>query len=111
MYVNKLKEICAKVVCDQEEEGTDDCGRLKKVVEDVTKATKLKKNVKYTKRKATAMTSKSVEKATISSEEDSGDESCTLAEEQFSTLTSFDGHEKYRPPDKTRREAKFGAKR
>ena len=34
VYVNKLKEICAKVVCNQEEEGTDDCGRLKKKVEE-----------------------------------------------------------------------------
>ena len=52
--MNKLKGICAKVVCDQEEEGTDDCGRLKKVVEEGGKATKLKKNVKYTEWKATA---------------------------------------------------------
>ena len=29
VYVNKLKEICSKVVCDQEEEGTDDHGRFK----------------------------------------------------------------------------------
>ena len=55
--------------------------------------------------------SKSMEKVTISSEEDSGDESCSSGEEQFSTLTSFDGHEQYRPPDKTRREARFGAKK
>ena len=34
VYVKKLKEICAKVVCDQEEEGTDDRGRLKKMVEE-----------------------------------------------------------------------------
>ena len=34
-----------------------------------------------------------------------------MGEEQFSTLTSFDGHEQYRPLDKTRREAKFGAKK
>ena len=112
MYMNKLKEICAKVVCDQEEEGTDDCGRLKKVVEEGGKATKLKKkNVKYTEWKATVMTSKSMEKVTTSSEEDSGEESCTSGEEQFSTLTSFDGHKQYRPSDKTRRKAKFGAKK
>ena len=37
--MNKLKEICAKVVCDQEEEGTDDCGRLKKKVEEEGKPT------------------------------------------------------------------------
>ena len=34
-----------------------------------------------------------------------------LREENFSTLTSYDGHEQYRLPDKMRREAKFGAKR
>ena len=113
VYMNKLKDICAKVVvCDQEEEGTDDCGRLKKVVEEGGKATKLKKNnVKYTEQKATAMTSKSVEKATASSEDDLGEESCTSGEEQFSTLTRFDGHEQYRPPDKTRKEARFFARK
>ena len=94
VYMNKLKEICSKVVCDQEEEGTDDCGRLKKVVEDGAKVTKSKKkNVKYTEWRATAGTSKSVEKVTGSSEDESGDESCTSGEEQFRTLTSFDGHE------------------
>ena len=72
VYVNKLKEICAKVVCDQEE-GTDDCGRLKKVVEEGGKVTKLKKkNVKYTERKATATNSKNMEKATVSSEKIQG---------------------------------------
>ena len=66
VYVNKLKEICSKVVCDQEEEGTDDHGRLKKVVEDAAKVTKSKKkNVKYTERKATATTSKSMEKRPV----------------------------------------------
>ena len=55
MYMNKLKGICAKVVCDQEEEGTDNRGGFKKVVEEGGKATKLKKkNVKYTEWKATA---------------------------------------------------------
>ena len=57
------------------------------------------------------MTSKSMAKATASSEEDSGEESCSSGEEQFSTSTSFDSHEQYRPLDKTRREARFGAKR
>ena len=61
IYVNKLKEICSKVVCDEGDEGTDDHERLKKVVEDGAKATKSKKkNVKYTEQKATAMTSKNV---------------------------------------------------
>ena len=114
VYVNKLKEICAKVVCDQEEEGTDDCGRLKKKVEEggkPTKGKKMKANVKHTERKVTAMTSKSVDKVTISSDEELGEESCSLGEENFSTLTCYDGHQQYRPPDKMRREAKFGAKR
>ena len=52
------------------------------------------------------MTSKSV-----SSEEDSGDESCSTGEDQFTTLTSYDGHLQYKPPDKARREPRFGAKR
>ena len=107
IYMNKLKEICSKVVCDEGDEGTNDHGRLKKVVEDGVKATKSKKkNVKYTERKATAMTSKS-----ISSEEDSGDESCSTGEDQFTTLTSYDSHEQYKPLDKMRREPRFGAKR
>ena len=105
--MNKLKEICSKVVCDEGDEGTDDHGRLKKVVEDGAKVTKSKKkNVKYTEQKATAMTSKS-----ISSEEDSGDKSCSTGEDQFTTLTSYDGHEQYKPLDKMRREPRFGAKR
>ena len=61
--------------------------------------------------KGHSTTSKSMEKATASSEEDSGEESCSSGEEQFSTLTSFDGHEQYRPPDKTRKDARFGAKK
>ena len=107
IYLNKLKEICSKVVCDEGEEGTDECGRLKKVVEDDAKATKSKKkNVKYTEWKAIAMTSKSV-----SSEDDSGDKSCSSGKEQFTTLTSFDSHKQYKPPDKMRREPRFGAKK
>ena len=82
------------------------------MVEDAAKVTKSKKkNVKYTEQKGTAMTSKSMEKVTGSSEDDSGDESCTSGEEQFSTLTSFDSNEQYRPLDKTRKEARFGAKK
>ena len=101
-----------KIVCDQEEEGTDNHGRLKKVVEVGAMATKSKKkNVKYTEQKATAMTSKSIEKATSSYEDESGDESCTSGEEQFSTSTSFDRHKQYKPLDKTRKEARFGAKK
>ena len=107
IYVNKLKEICSKVVCDEGDECADDHARLKKVVEDVAKVTKSKKkNVKYTERKATAKTSKS-----ISSEEDSGDESCSTEEDQFTTLTSYDGHKEYKPPDKMRKEERFGPKR
>ena len=73
VYMNKLKEICAKVVCDQEEQITDKRGCLKKVVEEGGKPTKVKKkNVKYTEPKATATTSKSMDKVTVSSEKDSG---------------------------------------
>ena len=32
-------------------------------------------------------------------------------EEQFSTLTSYDGQKQYRPPDPTKTDAKFGAKK
>ena len=72
VYINKIKAIVAKVVCDQEE-GTEDNGRLKKMVEEVAKLTKEKKksNVKYTDCKPSAMTSKqSMDKATISSDEE-----------------------------------------
>ena len=114
VYMNKLKEICAKVVCDREEEGTDECGRLKKMVEEGAKLTKgkmKKPNVKYTERKPTAPTSRGMDKATVSTDEESGEESCSSGEENFSTLTSYDIQEQYRPPDKTRKEARFGAKR
>ena len=58
IYVTSSKKFVQKLVCDEGDEGTDDHGRLKKVVEDGAKATKSKKkNVKYTERKATAMTS------------------------------------------------------
>ena len=76
VYINKIKAIVAKVVCDQEE-GTEDNGRLKKMVEEVAKLTKEKKksNVKYTDCKPSAMTSKqSVDNATISSDEESSEE-------------------------------------
>ena len=114
VYVNKLKEIYAKVVYDQEEEGTDYRGRLKKMVGEGVKPTKgkmKKSNVKYTERKPTASTSRGMDKVTISSDEASEEESCSSGEENFSTLTSYDGQEQYRPPDKTRTEAKFDAKR
>ena len=113
-YVKKIKAIIAKMVCDQEE-GTEDNGRLKKMVEEVAKLMKEKKkktNVKYTDCKPSAMTSKqSVDKATISSDEESGEESCTLGVENFSTLTSYDGQKQYRLLDKMRIDSKFGAKR
>ena len=34
-----------------------------------------------------------------------------IREENFSKLTSYDGHQQYRLPDKTRTDSKFGAKR
>ena len=114
VYINKIKAIFAKVVCDQEE-GTEDNGRLKKMVEEVAKLMKEKKkkpNVKYTNCKSSAMTSKqSMDKVTISSDEESGEELCTLGEENFSTLTSYNRQQQYRLPEKTRTDSKFGAKR
>ena len=114
VYINKIKAIVAKVVCDQVE-GMEDNGRLKKMVEEVAKPMKEKKkkaNVKYTNHKPSAMTSKqSVDKATNSSDEESGEESCSSGEENFSTLTTYDGQQQYRPLDKTRTESKFSAKR
>ena len=70
-----------------------------------------KSNVKYTERKPTASTSRGMDKVTISTDEELGEESCSSGEENFSTLTSYDGQEQYRLPDKTRKEARFGAKR
>ena len=50
----------------------------------------------------------------VSSEEgtdDSEAEILSSGEEQFSTLTSYDGQKQYRPPDPTKTDAKFGVKK
>ena len=112
VYVNKLKKIVNKVVCDPAE-CDEAAGKLTKVEETVkpSKDRKKKKaNMKYTDRK----TSSKPSTATVSSDEGSDDleaEILSSGEEQFSTLTSFDGQKQYRPPDPTKTDAKFGAKK
>ena len=112
VYVNKLKKIVNMVVCDPAE-GNEAAGKLSKV-EEMIKPSKEKKkkkpNVKYTDRK----TSSKPSTATVSSDEGSDDsegEILLSGEEQFSTLTSYDGQKQYRPPDPTKTDAKFGAKK
>ena len=112
VYVNKLKKIVNMVVCDPTQ-GNEAGGKLSKV-EEMIKPPKEKKkkkpNVKYTDRK----TSSKPSTATVSSDEGSDvSEAETLwsGEEQFSILTSYDGQNQYRPPDPTKTDAKFGAKK
>ena len=100
------------VVCDPAQ-GNEMGGKLSKV-EEMIKPSKEKKkkkpNMKYTDRK----TSSKPSTATVSSDEGSDvSEAETLlsGEEQFSTLTSYDGQKQYRPPDPTKTDAKFGAKK
>ena len=112
VYVNKLKKIVNKVVCDPAE-CDEAAGKLTKVEETVkpSKDRKKKKaNMKYTDRK----TSSKPSTATVSSDEGSDDSEAEIlssGEEQFSTLTSYDGQKQYRPPDPTKTDAKFGAKK
>ena len=96
VYVNKLKKIVNMVVCDLAE-GNEVAGKLTKV-EEMIKPSKDKKkkkpNVKYTDRK----TSLKPSTATVSSNEGSDDSEAEIllsGEEQFSTLTSYDGHKQY----------------
>ena len=112
VYVNKLKKIVNMVVCDPTE-CDEAAGKLTKV-EEMIKPSKDKKkkkaNVKYTDRK----TSSKPNAATVSFDEGSDDsepEILLSGEEQFSTLTSYDGQKQYRPPDPTKTDAKFGAKK
>ena len=112
VYVNKLKKIVNMVVCDPAQ-GNEVGGKLSKV-EEMIKPPKEKKkkkpNVKYTDRK----TSSKPSTATVSSDEGSEvseAETLSSGEEQFSTLTSYDGQKQYRPPDPTKTDAKFGAKK
>ena len=112
VYVNKLKKIVNMVVCDPAE-CDEVAGKLTKVEETIkpSKDKKKKKaNVKYTDRK----TSSKPSAATVSSDEGSDDSEAEIlssGEEQFSTLTSYDGQKQYRPPDPTKTDAKFGAKK
>ena len=100
------------VVCNPTQ-GTEMGGKLSKV-EEMIKPSKEKKkkkpNVKYTDRKTWLKPST----ATVSSDEGSDvseAETLSSGEEQFSTLTSYDGQKQYRPPDPTKTDAKFGAKK
>ena len=71
---------------------------------------KKKPNVKYTDRKTLSKPST----ATVSSDEGSEvseAETLSSGEEQFSTLTSYNGQKQCQPPDPTKTYAKFGAKK
>ena len=66
--------------------------------------------MKYTDRKTLSKQSA----ATVSSDEGSDDSEAEIlssGEEQFSTLTSYDGQKQYQPPDPTKTDAKIGAKK
>ena len=110
VYVNKLKKIVNMVVCDPAQ-GNEVGGKLSKVEETIKPPKKKKKpNVKYTDRKPSSKPST----ATVSSDEGSEvleTETLSSGEEQFRTLTSYDGQKQYRPPDPTKTDAKFGAKK
>ena len=111
-YVDKIGDIVKMVVCEPED-GELPSGRLKKLNEPVKKDEEKKKkkkhksNVKFTERKSSKQ---------VSSEDASDDSDAALVvgssdEEDFTTLTSGDGRKQYRPPDQTRSEARFGAKK
>ena len=110
VYVNKLKKIVNMVVCDPAQ-GNEVGGKLSKVEEMIKPPKKKKKpNVKYTDRKPSSKPST----ATVSLDEGSEvseAETLSSGEEQFSTLTSYDGQKQYRPPDPTKTDAKFGEKK
>ena len=100
------------VVCNPTE-GNEVAGKFSKVEETIkpSKDKKKKKpNMKYTDRK----TSSKPSTATVSSNEGSDDSEAEIlssGEEQFSTLTSYDGQKQYRPPDPTKTDAKSGQRR
>ena len=113
-YVDKIGNIVKMVVCEPED-GELPSGRLKKIDEPVKKdkdeekkkKKKQKSNVKFTDRKSSKQ---------VSSEDATDDSDAALVvgssdEEDFTTLTSGDGRRQYRPPDQTRQEARFGAKK
>ena len=100
------------VVCDPTE-CNEVAGKLTKV-EETIKPSKVKKkkkaNVKYTDRKMSSKPSA----ATVSSDEGSDDSEAEIllsGEEQFSTLTNYNGQKQYRPPDPTKTDAKFRARK
>ena len=112
VYINKLKKIVNMVMCDPAQ-GNETGGKLSKV-EEMIKPPKEKKkkkpNVKYTDRKTLSKPST----ATVSSDEGSDvleAETLLSGEEQFSNLTSYNGQKQYRPPDPTKTDAKFRAKK
>ena len=94
-------------------EGNEVAGKLSKVEETIKPSKEKKKkkpNMKYTDRK----TSSKPSTATVSSDEGSDDSEADIllsGEEQFSTLTSYDRQKQYQPPDPTKTDAKFGAKK
>ena len=111
-YVDKIGNIVKMVVCEPEE-GEMPSGKLKKIDEPVKKDEEKKKkkkhksNVKFTERKSSKQ---------VSSEDASDDSDAALVvgssdEEDFTTLTSGDGRKQYRPPNQTRQEPRFGAKK
>ena len=113
-YVDKLSKIVNMVVCEPKD-GEVPAGKLPKMDEPVKKDEEKKKkkkktNVKFSERKS-SKTSETA--AVVSSEEESDDSDAQIIgssdEEEFTTLTSGDGRKQYRPPDKTRIDAKFGA--
>ena len=111
VYVNKLKKIVNMVACNPAQ-GNEVGGKLSKVEEMIkpSKEKKKKPNMKYTDRK----TSSKPSTATVSSDEGSDiseAETLSSGEEQFSTLTSYDGQKQYRPPDPTKTDAMFGGKK
>ena len=112
VYVNKLKKIVNMVVCDPAEcdEATGKLTKVEEMIKPSKDKKKKKANVKYTDRK----TSSKPSAATVSSDEGSDNSEAEIlssGEEQFSTLTSYDGQKQYRPPDPTKTDAKFGAKK
>ena len=100
------------VVCDPAQ-GNEVGGKLSKVEEMIKppkEKKKKKRNMKYTDRK----TSLKPSTATVSLDEGSEvseAETLSSGEEQFSTLTSYDRQKQYRPPDPTKTDAKFRAKK
>ena len=106
----QTEKIVNMVVCDPAQ-GNQVGGKLSKVEETIKPPKKKKKpNVKYTDRKPSSKPST----ATVSLHEGSEvleAETLLSGEEQFSTLTSYDGQKQYRPPDPTKTDAKFRAKK